>query len=49
MVKKNGIGVIYDKNDNIIYDGDFVNDKYEGIGIYNYEDGKYYLGQWLNG
>ena len=47
--KKNGEGAIYDKNGNKIYNGDFVNDKFEGTGTYFYEDGKKYLGQWLNG
>jgi len=41
-------------NGNIIYsndqyEGDFVNDKFEGKGKYNYDDGKYYIGEWKNG
>ena len=27
---RHGKGIVYDKNDKIIYEGDFVNDKYEG-------------------
>ena len=27
---RHGKGIVYDKNGNIIYEGDFVNDKYEG-------------------
>ena len=37
------------KNNNIKYEGDFVNDKYEGNGKYIWEDGEYYIGQFLNG
>ena len=39
----------YYKNGDIKYDGDFVNDVYEGKGKYIFENGKYYIGQWLNG
>ena len=35
-------------NGNIKYEGNFVNDKYEGIGKYIYENGEYYVGQLLN-
>ena len=38
--------IIYNKDQ---YEGEFVNDKYEGKGKYNYEDGKYYIGEWKNG
>ena len=31
-----------------MYDGEFVNDKFEGNGKYIYENGEYYIGQWLN-
>ncbi len=44
---------MYYKNDDIKYDGEFINDKFEGKGKFIYEDGKYYIGQWsddlLNG
>ena len=46
---KHGKGIEYYKNNNIKYDGDFVNDKYEGNGNYYYENGEYYIGQWFNG
>ena len=46
---QHGKGKEYYKNDNIIYDGDFVNDKYEGNGKLIFENGEYYFGQWLNG
>ena len=45
----NGKGKEYYNNDNIKYDGDFINDEYEGNGKYIYESGNYYIGQWLNG
>ena len=36
---KHGKGIIYYKNGNIKYDGDFVKDKYEGNGKYINENG----------
>jgi len=45
---KNGKGIIYYKNGNIKYDGDFVNDKFEGKGKYTMENGDYYIGEWKN-
>ncbi len=39
---------MYYKNGYIKYDGDFVNGKKEGKGKYVWEDGEYYIGQWLN-
>ena len=42
---KHGKGIYYKKNGNIIYEGYFVdNNKYEGKGKFNYENGEYYLG-----
>ena len=43
-----GKGIIYYKNGNILYDGDFVNDKAEGNGKYINENGDYYIGEFLN-
>ena len=31
-----------------MYNGDWVKDKFEGIGKYIWEDGTYYLGEWKN-
>ena len=45
----NGKGKEYYKNGNIKYDGDFVNNKYEGNGKYIYENGDYYIGPFING
>ena len=46
---KNGIrqgkGILYDQNGNIKYEGEFVNDKFEGNGKYIWENGEYYIGQ----
>ena len=47
--KKNWRGIIYLKKANIKYEFDFVNDNFEGNGKYIYENGEYYVGQWLNG
>ena len=45
---RHGKGILYYKNGNIKYDGNFVKDKFEGNGKYIWEDGVYYIGQWLN-
>ena len=45
---KHGKGILYYKNGTIKYDGDFVNGRKEGNGKYIYEDGNYYIGEWLN-
>ena len=45
---KNGKGILYYSNGNIIYDGDWINDKKEGNGKYIDEDGKYYIGEFKN-
>ena len=46
---KHGKGFEYYNNGNIKYDGNFINDKYEGEGKKVYESGNYYIGQWLKG
>ena len=46
---KNGRGTLYYRNNQIKYVGDFVNDKFEGQGRYNWEDCEYYIGQFING
>ena len=43
-----GQGKIYYVNDELKYDGDFVNDKAEGKGKYIFENGDYYIGQFSN-
>ena len=49
MVKKNGKGEEYYKNGNLKYSGEFVDDKYEGIGEFYYESGDYYIGKFSDG
>ena len=46
---KYGKGTMYYSNGNIMYEGDYVNDEYEGNGKYIWEDGEYYIGQYKNG
>ena len=46
---KNGQGIIYYKNNSIKYQGNFVNDKYEGSGKYIMVNGEYYDGNWKRG
>ena len=46
---KHGKGILYYKNGTIKYDGNFIKDKYEGIGKYIYESSNYYIGEMLNG
>ena len=45
---RHGKGILFDKKGNIIYEGYFVNDKYEGYGKLIFENGSYYIGQFLN-
>jgi len=45
----NGKGIEYYSNGNILYEGDFINGKFEGNGKYIWEDGEYCIGQWKNG
>ena len=45
----NGKGIKYYKNGNILYNGDFINGKFEGNGKFIYESGNYYIGQFKNG
>ena len=46
---KHGKGILYNKNNSIIYEGDFENDKYNGFGKSFEENGSYYIGQWKDG
>ena len=46
---KHGKGIYYNKNNTILYEGDFVLNKIEGKGKYYWENGEYYIGEWLNG
>ena len=45
----NGKGIKYYPNGNILYDGYFVNGKFEGRGKYIYDDGDYFIGEYKNG
>ena len=45
----NGKGIKYYKNGNILYEGDWVNDKAEGNGKYILNNGDYYIGQFKKG
>jgi len=45
----NGKGIKYNKNGIKLYEGDFINGKFEGYGKYIWEDGLKYIGQWKNG
>ena len=44
----NGEGILYYNNGNIRYEGDYIDGKCEGNGIYYYENGHYYKGQFKN-
>ena len=46
---RNGKGIEYYSNGNIKYEGDWVNDKFEGNGKYILENGVYYIGEYKNG
>ena len=46
---RHGKGTLYYKNGSIKYEGDFVNNEFEGNGKYIWENGNYYIGQEKNG
>lgn len=45
----NGKGKKYDKDDILIYEGNFLNGKYEGIGHLNLGNDRYYYGNFKHG
>ena len=49
IISAKGKGIEYYKNGNKRYEGDFVNNKYEGNGTYYKENGTYYIGEFKNG
>ena len=46
---RHGKGILYYKNGNIKYDGDFFDNKFEGNGKLVFEDGQYYIGEFKKG
>ena len=40
--------VWWNYKENIKYEGDFIEDKYEGNGKYTFKSGEYYIGEWKN-
>ena len=44
-----GKGKIYYKEGNVLYDGEFIKDKFDGNGTYFDKEGNYYKGKWKNG
>ena len=47
--EKDGKGIIYYKNGQIRYKGDFKDGEFEGYGIYVVENGEYYMGEFKKG
>ena len=45
----NGKGSLYYSSGNKKYEGDIINDKFEGNGKFIWEHGTYYIGQFKNG
>ena len=45
----NGKGIKYYSNGNILYEGNFINGKFNGNGKYYYDDGDYFIGEYKNG
>ena len=43
--KRNGKGKLYFKDNNLKFEGDFVDDKFEGHGKLIYDNGVYYVGE----
>ena len=44
----NGKATEFYSDGNIKYEGDFVNDKFQGYGKFIDKDGNYYIGYWMN-
>jgi len=44
-----GKGIKYYFNGNTLYEGDFINGKFEGDGKYFYDNDDYFIGQYKNG
>ena len=42
---KHGKGILYYENGNKLYDGNFIEDKFEGEGIYYYDNSDYYVNE----
>ena len=42
----NGKGIKYYSNGNILYEGDFINGKFEGKGKFIYDDGGCFIGEY---
>ena len=47
-LKMNGKGTLYNKNNVIIYEGNLINNKYEGNGKLFYDNGNYYDGEFVD-
>ena len=47
--KPNGKGIKYYSNGNILYEGNFINGKFDGKGKYYYDNGMYFIGEYKNG
>ena len=45
----NGKGIKYYPNGNLLYEGDFVNGKFDGVGKYHYDDGDIFVGDYKQG
>ena len=45
----NGKGIKYNKDGTILYEGDFVNGRFEGKGRYNYPNGRFFIGEYKKG
>ena len=45
----NGKGIKYYSNGNILFEGNFINGKFDGNGKYYYDDGNYFIGEYKNG
>ena len=45
----NGNGILYNKNKDMKYIGEFIDGKYGGKGKLIYDNGNYYIGQFING
>lgn len=45
----NGKGVKYNQDGTVLFEGNFVDGRFEGIGKYYYKNGRYFIGNYKNG
>ena len=47
--KREGKGILYNQKDEIIYEGEFIDDQFDGNGKLYYENGEFFKGKFSKG